>query len=199
MKICFRCKEAKPLSEYTVDNKSKDGLRSTCKACNAILGKVWVTANKDKLREKGRGERWKSYLRSYRKEHKADRAAEARRYRAKYRDEVRAHRRKHYAENKEQLSAYRAEYIKNHPWFNREASSRHRATVLQRTPKWVDYEALKEIFRNCPKDMVVDHIIPLRGKNVSGLHVPSNLQYLTPEENGKKSNKFVIEGACETT
>ena len=40
------------------------------------------------------------------------------------------------------------------------------------------------------KGFQFDHIIPIKHPNVSGLHVPWNLQLLTPEENVKKSNSF---------
>lgn len=38
--------------------------------------------------------------------------------------------------------------------------------------------------------MCVDHIIPLQGENIRGKHELKNLQYLTPEENIRKKNKF---------
>lgn len=71
-------------------------------------------------------------------------------------------------------------------------NSLYRARRLSRTPTWVDYSKLREVYANCPDNMEVDHVIPLKGKLVSGLHVPENLQYLTREENAKKKNKYIV-------
>ena len=65
-----------------------------------------------------------------------------------------------------------------------------RARKLQRVPKWSNMEEIKTFYKNRPKGHHVDHIIPLKGKTVSGLHVIENLQYLIAEENLSKSNKY---------
>lgn len=57
-------------------------------------------------------------------------------------------------------------------------------------PPWANKEAIKQFYRNCPAGYHVDHIIPLRGRKVSGLHVMENLQYLLAKENLSKGNKF---------
>ena len=65
-------------------------------------------------------------------------------------------------------------------------------------PLWADRSKIKEFYKNCPKGMVIDHIIPLQGKLVSGLHVHTNLQYLTQKENSVKLNKFSFDDYKET-
>lgn len=72
--------------------------------------------------------------------------------------------------------------------------------IKQATPSWVDIKELIKIYQERPENHHVDHIIPIKGKNVSGLNVPWNLQYLTIEQNLKKSNKefFILESTKVT-
>lgn len=58
------------------------------------------------------------------------------------------------------------------------------------TPSWADVGAISCFYKNRPEGYHVDHIIPLNGELVSGLHVENNLQYLPAKENLSKSNKY---------
>lgn len=60
----------------------------------------------------------------------------------------------------------------------------------QAKPQSVSWNDIQSVYDNCPEGMEVDHIIPRNHSKVCGLHVPWNLQYLSPEENLEKSNKF---------
>jgi 5-methylcytosine-specific restriction endonuclease McrA len=60
---------------------------------------------------------------------------------------------------------------------------------LHRVPKF-GQDGINEFYKNRPSGYEVDHIIPLQGKLVSGLHVIWNLQYLTPTENRSKGNRL---------
>lgn len=70
--------------------------------------------------------------------------------------------------------------------------SNYRASKLQRTPSWQQAEDIKAFYNACPMGMHVDHIVPLQGEKVSGLHVLENLQYLTAVDNISKNNKFEV-------
>lgn len=62
--------------------------------------------------------------------------------------------------------------------------------LRQATPPWADMKAIRAFYLACPKGYHVDHIVPINGKTVSGLHVLENLQYLTAFENCSKRNSF---------
>lgn len=76
---------------------------------------------------------------------------------------------------------------------------KYQAAKLQRTPLWLSSEQIKQLedFYVMAKDLEtvfpwkqhVDHIIPLKGKDVCGLHVPWNLQILSAKDNMKKGNR----------
>ena len=102
--------------------------------------------------------------------------------------------------NKDKVNKSRKQWkIKNKAKIYATTSIR-RANLLKATPKWVDKNALKDIesFYICSQMFSmytgqkyhVDHIIPLRGKKVSGLHVPNNLQVIPAKENLAKGNSF---------
>lgn len=81
-------------------------------------------------------------------------------------------------------------YLENNRGVTNAIKARYRASKLRATPVWSDRNAIREFYKNCPKGYHVDHIVPLQGKNVRGLHVLSNLQYLTASENQSKGNKY---------
>lgn len=83
-----------------------------------------------------------------------------------------------------------ARWRKENPGHKLHMNKQRELAKDQRTPTWADLDAIKEIYVKCPDGHHVDHVIPLRGTLVSGLHVENNLQYLTPEENMKKGNRF---------
>ena len=81
-------------------------------------------------------------------------------------------------------------------------AAKRRAKVLLRIPKWLTteqqnqikefYSMAKELENVFPWKQHVDHIIPLQGKTVSGLHTPWNLQILSEKMNKQKSNRFEL-------
>lgn len=87
----------------------------------------------------------------------------------------------------------RRAYAKNPARFKHHATLR-KAHVKRATPPWAELQAIKAMYESCPPGHHVDHIIPLRGKTVSGLHVAANLQHLPAAENLRKKNHFAQEG-----
>ncbi len=97
--------------------------------------------------------------------------------------------------HREKLKAYISSWQKQNPHKLKAIKAKRRAAKLNRTPKWLSLQEKKQIsefYLKCPPGYEVDHIIPLQGKLVSGLHVLTNLQYLPVVENRAKGNKFSL-------
>lgn len=98
---------------------------------------------------------------------------------------------KYRIENQDTERARAAKWARENPDKKRAQCMNYIARKLMRTPVWADMSEIALVYKRCPTGMHVDHIVPLRGKMVSGLHVPHNLQYLPAIENVRKSNTFV--------
>lgn len=211
MKICLKCSLEKEECSFSKDRNRKDGLQNWCRDCN----KEYRNSRADELRdydakkyrknsdaiktrvkkrvqenpEQKRQQDWnyrnvkhpnyeKNRYRSNPDRYKKKSAE----WRAKNPDKVEAHKIK----NKLPEFAWHKKY----PWKAKAHNARTRAAKWQRTPKWSEKKLIIEFYKNCPDGHHVDHIVPLRGKNVSGLHVLVNLQYLPASVNCSKGNKF---------
>jgi hypothetical protein len=92
--------------------------------------------------------------------------------------------------NRERHRATKRAYKRANPGRSRADCVARRAAKRKRLPAWADLDAIRRFYEGCPSGYHVDHVIPLRGKTVSGLHVLGNLQYLPAEVNLAKGNRY---------
>jgi 5-methylcytosine-specific restriction endonuclease McrA len=178
LKICTKCKEAKPFSEFGKAKLGKDGLRAICKKCHSAEGSQRQSENK---------EQYSAYGKIYREREK-DRISEQRAI--------------HTAQNRTRLAEYGKQWAKDNPGKVNAKTARRRAARIKAMPKWLtkvqhqEMEALYVEAARLTKETgiphEVDHIVPLQGKKVRGLHVPWNLRVITQEDNRRKSRKYAI-------
>ena len=154
----------------------------------------WRMANPGRVKElaergrQKRKERWAEFL-----------EAERQRYRESPDKKLAAQKvRREQPEVALRIKAYQQEYGRKYPEKLRAKVAIRRATLLRAMPKWCDRAAINEIYRRAKELTIqtglkheVDHIIPLRGKTVWGLHIPINLQILTTSQNRRKFNRLV--------
>ena len=102
--------------------------------------------------------------------------------------------------NLDQHNATNRKWNKNNKPRKAALQAKRKSVILQRTPSWdpeahlivAKYQLANMLSQASGTPYHVDHIIPLQGKNVSGLHVFSNLRVIPGAENVKKSNKYSI-------
>jgi hypothetical protein len=84
----------------------------------------------------------------------------------------------------------------------RAKDAEYRSMKLDRTPKWADLEAIRQVYKEAFQlskrygtEVEVDHAVPLQGEDVCGFHVEYNLQPMFACDNRAKSNTFTEEDA----
>ena len=107
-----------------------------------------------------------------------------------------------YIKNKAYIKERSTEWKQNNPAAVLAQKAKRRASKLNATPPWITAEHLHQIedMYWLAKDLEaisgeayhVDHIIPLQGKNVCGLHLPWNLQVLPSDINLAKNNSHTF-------
>jgi protein required for attachment to host cells len=158
--------------------------------------KAWREANPDKVAEQNkryaekhpeqlRAKALRSKYKNLEKVRERDRSS-AKKYRQSNKDKVALSKKRYAQENKGKINA---------------AVAKREAAKILRTPKWLtedDLWMIEEAYSLAALrakmfgiSWHVDHVIPLQGKNVSGLHVPINLQVIPGVENIRKGNRMV--------
>lgn len=214
MKTCNTCGECKPLMAYSKKPDTRDGLQPVCKPCAAAFRKKWVESRpgyvkqyNDKYRQVNRDFILAQGRVRY-AERQPEMAARAKLIRDRNPEKGRAAARAYYAKNREARLAYLAKWREqfgkqweqnqraHNPGAFRAKNSKRRAALLQAVPSWADLGKIQEFYETADGLSMltgawyhVDHIVPLRGKTVCGLHCEANLQVLPGLENIGKGNR----------
>ena len=157
--------------------------------------RAYRDANKEKL--KAYDEVWRKAnpekIKAWREANKAKTRDRGKAWREANPEKEKAKSKAYYEANKEKVNARTNAWAKNNKGLVTAKTIKRKLAKLKRTPNWSNLDKIEQFYIDCPKGYEVDHIIPLQGKLVSGLHVLENLQYLTPKENRSKGHSFDIE------
>lgn len=168
MKKCSACDMLKARSEFHVRRASADGLTYKCKMC--------ANANSEKWRKEHPLAHVEWYAKN--RAHKAI-------YNKAWRER-----------NKDVLPARIAAWSKLNPDKINANIAKRTAAKLRAIPQWADLQAVAAVYATAGRmrretgiRYEVDHIVPLQGKTVCGLHCEANLQIMVKEKNIAKLNR----------
>lgn len=148
--------------------------------------------NKDKIAK---------YMKAYRLTHKEEKKIHDKKYRDSHKESIALYKKEYRKKNADKMAKQDSIYGKSYRKANRGKCNakwaKYTCSKKNRTPAYANLKAIAKIYRTASvlskmlkREFQVDHIIPLQGKNVSGLHVENNLQIISAERNHRKSNKF---------
>ena len=175
MKTCSKCGEEKSLDTFSKNKSKHDGLNTWCKPCYSAYRKSYNQRDYVKEKQRVASLRWHH-------ENREEAIAKSKEYHAANRDAVLERQRKYYDDNL--------------PYMLQRASV-GRGDRAKRVVSWANQQLIAAYYLEAKRleeltgiQFHVDHIIPLQGELVSGLHVETNLQLLPAHENIGKSNSF---------
>lgn len=142
----------------------------------------------------------KEYFAEYRKKNRENLREYKRTWRLENKQKQQEKEAEYYKLNQEKIKQYQLTYKKQNPAKVNALSKKRKTSKKLRTPSWlteIHFERIENQYRLASlltkvtgQLHHVDHIIPLHGKTVSGLHTPSNLQVILAVENLKKGISF---------
>lgn len=183
MRICTKCGQAKPLSEFTKDKAFKCGYSSRCGDCKRENYRRWYRAGGKKWHRAyyAKDGAMRNYYREWRKDNSAKVTAATRKYRALNLEKERARNRRRAKEYPEMYCAQ---------------AMRRYAQRLMASPVWANQQFISDMYylarlvsEATGTKHHVDHIVPLKSPLVCGLHVEHNLQVIPDIENIAKGNR----------
>ena len=204
-KTCTNCGVEKPTSGFSKDKKRKDNLQPHCKDCY----KVYRVENAERISIKKHEEylrnmdRYKNRARQWRGDNVEHKKKLDKAWREDNKERKTAADRAWYEANKDRKKAYdqdyRVEYYPKHKYRWTQQRAKRRAAELKATPPWISMDEIERVYKKCKRvskktgvPHEVDHIVPLLGEKVCGLHVPWNLQIIPADENRSKGNKLLL-------
>ena len=191
MKTCTKCGETKPLDCFHSDKTKSGGLRNDCKVCVCKRRAEYVAGNKDRV---AAGDA------AYKKRNRARYNEISRRGYERRKALVLDRQRAYYQTIKERKAEYAKQYYAENKSDYTSRVAKRRAATLRATPPWANtalitlfYTTRQYLTEDTGFDWHVDHIVPLQGRNVCGLHAHFNLRVIPAKDNLSKSNRFPIE------
>ena len=163
MKICPCCKETKDFSFFYKNKTQKDGLQSYCKEC--FKTKIGKYSHKKK-----------DYNKAWKENNKESASLSLRQATSRWKKANRAKATSYEIARQQRKTKACPNWL----------------TSFDKTKMSCFYQLAKMRSKESGVEWHVDHIVPLKGKLVCGLHVPWNLQVIPAHENISKSNYFEV-------